>query len=255
MGEMPQYAAQIYTHSMRRRMIALIGDYSPAAAAHQAIPIALQLAAAKTGISVEPVWVSTESITAPEAQLRTFDGFWCVPASPYASMEGALKAIRYARESGRPFLGTCGGFQHALIEYARNVCGLVEAEHAEIKPDSSCLLVVPLTCPLVEQSGDIVLKPDGVVYQAYGTSRITEGYHCSYGLNPRYQSVLFAHGLRATAHDLAGEVRAVELSSHPFFVATLFQSERRALRGEVPPVAEAFVRALASAADLHVTPA
>lgn len=114
MGEMPQYASQIYTRSMRPKTIALIGDYNPAATAHQAIPIAVRLAAAKTGVSVEPVWVPTDSITDPEAQLRPFDGFWCVPASPYASMEGALKAIRYARESRRPFLGTCGGFQHAL---------------------------------------------------------------------------------------------------------------------------------------------
>lgn len=243
---MPQYASQIYTRSMRRRTVALIGDYNPAATAHQAIPIALRLAAAKTGVSVEPVWIPTESVTDPEVQLRNFDAFWCVPASPYASMEGALKAIRHARESSRPFLGTCGGFQHAVIEYARNVCGLVEAEHAEIKPDSSCLLIAPLTCPLVEQTGEIVLKPDGLLYRAYETSRITEGYHCSYGLNPHYQSRLFANGLRPTAHDLAGEVRGIELSSHPFFVATLFQLERRALRGEVPPLAEAFVKAFTS---------
>lgn len=252
---MPQYAAQIYTRSMRRWTVALIGDYDPEATAHQAIPIALRLAAAKTGVGVEPVWIPTESITDPEVKLRTFDAFWCVPASPYASMEGALKAIRYARESSRPFLGTCGGFQHALIEYARNVCGLVEAEHAESKPDSSCLLIAPLTCPLVEQTGEIVLKPDGLLYRAYGTSHITEGYHCSYGLNSRYQSLLFGNGLRPTAHDVDGEVRALELSSHPFFVATLFQLERRALRGEVPPVVEAFVKTLASAADSHVTPA
>jgi len=242
---MPQHGSHLYTRSMSVDIrIALIGDYNPAATAHQAIPIALELASAKTGVAVEPAWVRTESITDPETQLQDFKAFWCVPASPYASMEGALKAIRYARESGRPFLGTCGGFQHALIEYARNVCGLVEAEHAEVKPDSSCLLVAPLACPLVEQSGDIVLEPGGLLYRAYGTSRITEGYHCSYGLNPRYQSVLFANGLRPTAHDPAGEVRAVELSSHPFFVATLFQSERRALRGEVPPLVEAFVRRL-----------
>jgi CTP synthase (UTP-ammonia lyase) len=232
---------------MRPKTIALIGEYKPAAVAHQAIPIALQLAAGKTGVSVESVWVPTESILDPETQLQNFDAFWCVPASPYASMEGALKAIRYARESGRPFLGTCGGFQHALLEYARNVCGLAEAGHAETHPDSSCQVVIPLTCPLVEQSADIMLEPGGLVYRAYGTSRITEGYHCSYGLNPRYQSVLFANGLCPTAHDLAGDVRVVELSSHPFFVATLFQSERRALRGEVPPLVEAFVRTLAFA--------
>ena len=255
LGDMTQYASQTYTRCMRFKTVGLIGDYNPAAIAHQAIPIAFRLAAEKTGVSVEPIWVPTQSITDPKTQFQNFDAFWCVPASPYASMEGALEAIRYARESGRPFLGSCGGFQHALIEYARNVCGLAEAEHAETKPDASCLLVTSLMCSLVGQSGEIVLDPAGRLYQAYRSSRITEGYHCSYGLNPQYQSVLFADGLRPTAHDIGGEVRAVELTSHPFFVATLFQSERRALRGEVPPIVEAFVNALGSCASSQMTPA
>src|SRR2546430_659730 len=102
-----------------RHRVALIGDHNPSVIAHQAIPEALRLAG-----NVEGVWVHTTSILNPEMDLRGFNGIWCVPASPYASMDGALKAIQYARESGRPFLGTCGGFQHALIEYARNVRGL-----------------------------------------------------------------------------------------------------------------------------------
>jgi len=223
--------------------LALVGDYDPSAIAHQAIPEALRLSA-DDGHSVEGVWVHTESIRTPEADLRDFDGIWCVPASPYASMEGALKAIRYARESGRPFLGTCGGFQHALIEYARNVCGLREASHAEINPTARELLISPLACPLVEQSEEILLQDGGLVRAAYGEARITEGYHCSYGLNREFEALLFRNGLRPTAHDLRGEVRAVELSSHPFFVATLFQHERRALRGELPPLVRAFVASL-----------
>src|SRR5580704_10926309 len=95
--------------------VALVGDYNPSVIAHQAIPEALRLSST-TAHAVEGVWVPTESIRNPELDLAAYDGFWCVPASPYASMEGALKAIRYARESGRPFLGTCGGFQHAVIE-------------------------------------------------------------------------------------------------------------------------------------------
>jgi len=82
------------------------------------------------------------------------------PASPYTSMEGALDAIRYARESRRPFLGTCGGFQHAVIEYARNVCGLRDASHAETHPTAPILVVSPLSCPLVEQSEEIVLQTE-----------------------------------------------------------------------------------------------
>ena len=75
--------------------------------AHQAIEEVLRLAA------VEGVWMHTASLSNPEAQLREFNGIWCVPASPYANTASALDSIRYARERDVPFLGTCGGFQHA----------------------------------------------------------------------------------------------------------------------------------------------
>ena len=225
---------------MAQFRVALIGDYDKSVIAHQAIPEALRLAAPAEH-SIDAVWIHTASIHNAAADLAGFDGIWCVPASPYASMEGALDAIRYARESKLPFLGTCGGFQHAVIEYARNVCGLRDAGHAETHPTAPVLVVSSLSCPLVEQSEQIVLQDGGKIKSAYGVERITEGYHCSYGLNRKYETLLFQNGLRPTAHSLSGEVRAVELSSHPFFVATLFQHERRALRGEIPPLVSAFV--------------
>jgi CTP synthase (UTP-ammonia lyase) len=224
--------------------VGLVGDYNPQVIAHQAIPGALQLAGDAIGRQVEGVWMHTASITDVPGQFGDFDGIWCVPACPYANMQGALEAIRFARESGRPFLGTCGGFQHAVIEYARNACNLPEADHAEINPASSLLVVSPLACSLVEKTGEILLAEDGLVREAYGTDRITEGYHCNFGLNAQYSSLLFSHGLRSTAHDASGDVRVIELSTHPFFVATLFQPERRALRGETPPLVKAFVAAL-----------
>src|SRR5215469_803912 len=125
--------------------IALIGDYNSKVIAHQAIPEALRLSGETIGRPVEGVWTHTSSLVNPRVQLQEFDGIWCVPASPYANTEGALEAIRFARESGRPFLGTCGGFQHALIEYARNVCGLRNAEHAENNPAASFHLITPLS--------------------------------------------------------------------------------------------------------------
>src|SRR5204862_344720 len=84
-----------------------------------------------------------------EERLSPFDAIWCVPNSPYASMEGALCAIRFARESGRPFLGTCGGFQHTIIEYARNVLGFHEADHAESNPAAALPLISRLACFLL----------------------------------------------------------------------------------------------------------
>lgn len=227
-----------------KRRVALVGDYKPAVIAHQAIPEALRLASFQTGVNVEGVWIHTASIADPPAQLLDFVGIWCVPASRYANADGALEAVRYAREQGFPFLGTCAGFQHALLEYARNVCDLREAAHAEDNPEAVCRVISPLSCSMVEKSGDILLKEGTRIYQAYGKPRITEGYHCNYGLNREYEPLLFRGSLRSTAHDLSGEVRAVELSGHPFFVATLFQPERAALRGEVPPLVASFVAAL-----------
>jgi len=225
--------------------VALVGDYNPAVIAHQAIPEALRLSAGPSR-TVEGVWLHTSSIHDAAADLRGFHAVWCVPASPYENMEGALDAIRFARESALPFLGTCGGFQHAVIEYARNVCGLWDAGHAETHPEAVLPLISQLSCPLLEQSEEIVLGDSGLLRAAYGASRIFEGYHCTYGINQAHEHLLFRHGLRATAHGADGEVRGIELSTHPFFVATLFQPERRALRGEAPPLVQAFVNAFRS---------
>jgi len=224
--------------------IGLVGNYDATVPAHQSIPIALRLAADTAELQATLEWVPTEEVRSV-ARVSSFDGIWCVPASPYRSMQGALLAIQYARESGRPFLGTCGGFQHAVIECARNVLGWADAEHAETAPDAVRRVIAPLACALVEVAGAVRFSPNSRIAKAYGTGEATEGYHCSYGLNPEFQAALIAGPLRATAHDAAGEVRAVELDDHPFFVAALFQPERAALKGRLPPLVAAFVRACA----------
>lgn len=225
--------------------IALVGDHNPEVTAHRAIPRALELAGREAGVEAEGVWVATPALDGDAAaRLRGFAAVWCVPASPYASMEGALAAIRHARESGLPFLGTCGGFQHALVEYARNVLALAGADHAETRPDAEALVVSPLACSLVEETGTIRFAGGSRIHAAYGRGETVEGYHCRFGLNPAFRRAFEADGrLRFTGHDEAGEVRAMELEGHPFFVATLFQPERAALRGETPPLARALVRA------------
>lgn len=226
--------------------IALVGDHSPAVTAHRAIPLALERAAAEAGEAVEGVWVPTPSLDGDAAgRLAGFGGVWCVPASPYASMEGALGAIRHAREGGIPFLGTCGGFQHALVEYARGVLGLAGADHAETSPGAEELVVAPLACSLVERTGGLRFREGSRLHRAYGRAEAAEGYHCSFGLNPAYRRAFEADGrLRFTAEDETGEARALELEGHPFFVATLFQPERAALAGETPPLVRAFVAAI-----------
>jgi CTP synthase (UTP-ammonia lyase) len=87
--------------------IGLIGDYHASYAAHRAIPRAVELAATDLGSRAEVTWVSTLRVARDgEAALADFDGLWCTPGSPYESMEGALHGIRFARERGKPFVGT-----------------------------------------------------------------------------------------------------------------------------------------------------
>ena len=227
---------------MQTRRVALVGNHDATVTAHRAIPLALSLAAEAAGVRLDWQWIPTEEITS-ERRIESFDGVWCVPASPYRSMDGALCAIRFARESERPFLGTCGGFQHAIVEFARSVLGWSDAEHAESAPGAGRAVVAPLACSLVEKRGVVRLHEGSRIAAAYGAYEVEEGYHCSYGLNPAFRAALTAGPLRVTAEDDAGGVRAVELEAHPFYVATLFQPERAALQGHAPPIVAAFVRA------------
>jgi CTP synthase (UTP-ammonia lyase) len=167
-----------------------------------------------------------------------------VPASPYESMEGALLAIRFARERGVPFLGTCGGFQHALIEYARNVLKLAGADSSESNPQATLPLIAPLSCSLVEATDTIVLQPGSRVATIYGKSEISEKYHCSYGLNPRYLTLFEASGLRITGFDKSGEARVFDLDGHPFYMGTLFQPERSAFNHVAHPLIVTYMQAV-----------
>jgi len=228
--------------------IGLIGDFNPDVTAHRAIPRALALAAEAEECQAETVWLATDQIRAGDReQFAQFDGLWCVPASPYANMEGALCAIRFAREQGLPFLGTCGGFQHALIEFARNVAGLSGADHAESNPEAELKLVAPLACSLVEQTSEIHLEAGSFTRAICGCATLTETYHCRYGLNPAFRQAVERDGLRFVGQDAAGEVRVLEMQGHPFFVATLFQPERSALHEKTHPLIRALAQACARA--------
>ena len=132
-------------------LVALVGDYKPSVPAHQAIPIALNLAAAHHRVSIKATWIPTSLIQRAQDELASYHGIWCVPASPYENTLGALEAIRFSREQQVPFLGTCGGFQHALMEYAKNVLGMANTDNAELDPGASHPLIAALTCPLFDE--------------------------------------------------------------------------------------------------------
>ncbi|WP_078628344.1 glutamine amidotransferase-related protein [Streptomyces sp. NRRL F-2664] len=229
--------------------IALVGDRSPHVESHARIPLLLDALATRDGLVLDAYWIPTADAAAQAAAgtLARFDAVWVLPGSPYASEAGALAAIRVAREGGIPFLGTCGGFQHALLEYARTVCGLADAAHAENDPGARDLLIAPLACSLVGHEGIVRAAPGSLAEAALGAERSTERYHCAYGPDPRHLPALTAHGLRLSGHDEDGQVRVAELPGHPFFLATLFQPELHGDGTRPHPI----IRALAVAAVAH----
>ena len=94
--------------------LALVGDRSPAVRAHTRIPGLIDVLAARDGLVLDPYWIPSQD--AADTALERFDGIWIVPGSPYRSADGAIGAARVARDHGIPFLGTCGGFQHAVAD-------------------------------------------------------------------------------------------------------------------------------------------
>jgi CTP synthase (UTP-ammonia lyase) len=221
--------------------IALVGDRSPNVRAHLRIPALLDALAERDRLVLDAYWIPTEEA---EAGLTGFDAIWLVPGSPYRSEAGAMAAARTAREQNIPFLGTCGGFQHALLEYARNVCGLTSARHAENADDVDDALIVPLTCSLVGHEGAVWVTSGSLAERALGAEQTVERYHCSYGLSPAFLDVLREHGLRFSGVDENGDVRIAELPGHPFFLVTLFQPELAGDGTRAHPI----IKALATAA-------
>jgi CTP synthase (UTP-ammonia lyase) len=230
--------------------VALVGDRRANVQAHARIPRLFDALLARDGIALDAYWIPSPD--AESADLTGFDAIWVVPGSPYASAGGAIRAVRTAREHGIPFLGTCGGFQHALLEYARDVCELTTVQHAEYHPDASDLLLVPLACSLVGHEEAVMVVPGTRAASIIGPGRRVERYHCLYGLNDAYLEALVNGGLRFSGFDDAGQVRILEIPGHPFFMGTLFQPELQGDGSSPHPLITAFAVA---AADRTRTPA
>lgn len=203
--------------------------------AQDAVVLMINRAAAELEVTANIVWIPTKKLNTEEAprQLEQMDALWASPGSPYVSLEGILNGIRFARESGWPFLGTCAGFQHTVLEYARNVVGIKDAASEEYEPEAANLLVTSLVCPIASKTLKINLAEGSKVESVYGNSEIEEYYYCNFGLNPRFQSDLEKHGLKVTGKDQNDEPRVLELLQHRFFIATLFVPGASAFEGVV----------------------
>ena len=235
--------------------VAIVGDFDSTMYTHLAIDEALGHVRELREHALEWSWIATSGLASDaDSRLALIDAIWLAPGSPYASLEGALAAARHARVTGLPFLGVCGGFQHALLEYARNVAGFPDADHAESNPDATTAVIAPLACSLVGKSAPVFLDPTCRTASIYGRWRVVERYHCSYGLNPEYRGAIERAGLHVVGEDDHGDARVIELPGHPFFIATLFQPQLESAPGAPAPLVRALVDAAIHHRDHRPTP-
>ena len=224
------------------KSIALIGEFMPTFKPHISTNAAIKHSCDALNVDLDGVWVSTEDIDS--SLFSRFSGIWIAPGSPYKNIDKTLWAIRYAREKQIPCFGTCGGFQHIVLEYARNVLNFKDAQHAEYDPYSSDLFISELTCSLVGREMNLNFVENSQVAQIYGSLSATEEYYCNFGVNPSKVQLLKSGSLQITGSDSEGEIRVLELPNHPFFLGTLFVPQARSIPSHPHPLVNAFLKAV-----------
>jgi CTP synthase (UTP-ammonia lyase) len=227
--------------------IGVVGDYDPNNETHQATDAALAHASGAVGAPAMGTWIGTGQLAGGDVgALERFDCLLIAPGSPYLSTEGALAAIRYAREADVPVLGTCGGFQHMVLEIARHVLGYEDAGHAETNPHGPRLVITALSCSLKGQVMPVRLAEGSVAAAAYGTTQATERYYCDFGLNQDYVSDLARAGLVVSGTGPEGEPRVVEAPRRRFFVGALFVPQASSRPASPAPLVVALLAATRS---------
>jgi CTP synthase (UTP-ammonia lyase) len=229
--------------------IVVLGDRDLRYLTHRELDAALALFPDST----RPGWTATDDPAA--RHLEDACGVWLVPGSPYRDDEAAYAAIRHCLVTGTPFLGTCAGFQYACVELARSLASLPSASHAESDPGGDELVVQPLSCTLYGERRLVTPVPGTRLARLCGDEPF-EGFHwCGYGLAEQYVPLLTQYGVTVGARAADAGVEAIELSDHPFFVATAFQPQVGASQtGSLHPLIHAFVGAALDTARRRYVP-
>ena len=243
--------------------IAIVGKYVEYEDSYKSLKEALVHGALAHNLKLRVTWIEAEGLETRDsegrptseyvAQLEGFDGILVPGGFGKRGIEGMLNAIRYARETLTPYFGICLGMQTACIEYARNVCGLKDANSGEFDPATPYRIIYKLReLTGVEEMGgtmrlgawDCVLEPGSLAAQAYGTTEISERHRHRYEFNREYEAVLTGGGLRITGTTPdATYVEIVEIPTHPFFLGCQFHPEFKSKPLEPHPIFRDFIAA------------
>ncbi|MBT8041911.1 MAG: CTP synthase [Pontiella sp.] len=237
--------------------IGVVGKYSELQDAYKSIYEALYHGGYAAGYEVEAVKLAAEDIEKNPAILDSVSGVLIPGGFGSRGMEGKILAAKYARENKIPFLGICLGLQCAVIEFARNVCGLTGAHTTEFDEERGVKTEHPVVC-LMEEQADVVekggtmrlgacpcdIEEDTKAFEAYGSKTISERHRHRYEVNNNYRAQLESSGLvlSGTNPDI-GVVEMIELKDHPWYVATQAHPELKSQPVNPHPLFKEFVAA------------
>jgi CTP synthase len=242
-------------HPASSVQVAVVGKYSELQDAYKSIYEALDHGGLANRCKVRIKRVLAEAVESggPEQQLADVQGILVPGGFGLRGIEGKIAAISYARRNKVPFLGLCLGMQCAVIEFARNVCGLAGADTTENRPDTPH----PVICLLEEQKGvtrkgasmrlgawPCRLAEASLARAAYATDQVRERHRHRYEFNNDYRQTFAQRGMRFSGTTPDGElVEIVELADHPWFLAVQFHPEFRSTPVRPHPLFAAFLEA------------
>jgi CTP synthase len=242
-------------HATRQCTIAVVGKYTHLRDAYKSITEAITHGGVANEAKVRIRWVDSEELEAKGAELLLdgVDGVLVPGGFGDRGIEGKVEAIRWAREAGVPFFGICLGMQCATIEFARNVCGLADANSSEFDPATAH----PVIDLLPEQrqqdrlggtmrlgAYSCLLEPGSRARQAYAAAEVFERHRHRYEFNNTYREIFKKSGMRISGvHQPRDLVEVLELPDHPWFVAVQYHPELRSRPARPHPLFRAFVQA------------
>ena len=238
-----------------RCKIAVVGKYTGNGDAYKSIAEALIHGGVPNDASVDIMWIESDSLENANVEelLADVDGLVVAPGFGARGVEGKIEAVRYAREKGLPFLGICFGLQMAVIEFARNVCGLAMANSEEINEQAPFPVVhlLPEQKTVKEKGATMRLGsyPCNLIVgsksaQLYGTTRITERHRHRYEVNNDFREKLVEHGMVISGVSPDYRlVEMIELPEHPYFLATQAHPEFKSRPNRPHPLFEGLVKA------------
>ena len=239
--------------------IAIVGKYTDYADSYKSVQEALIHGGIANDVGVDIAWTSSDLFTdenTTQAMIAKFDGVLVPGGFGVRGVEGMVEAIRIVREGHTPFFGICLGMQVAIIEFARNVCGLDDSNSSEFAPEcgNPVISLMESQQHVKDMGGSMRLgaypcrlKPGSKAAEIYGVPEISERHRHRYEVSNQYRDLFHEKGMRLSGLSPDGSlVEMIELPDHPYFVACQFHPELKSRPTRPHPLFSAFVAAAAA---------